>query len=354
VEAEVTRLKDVADHAGVSTATISRVLSGKGYVSPPLRERVLAAVAELNYVPNGIARSMTQRRTRVLGLIVSDITNPFFTAVARAVEDTAQEAGYTLVLCNSDERLVKERAYLAVLRENRVDGIILAATTTETAHVEPLIGAGIQLVLIDRGVPDLSVPSVQVDNFGGMYEATNYLLALGHHRIALIAGGMAISTAQERQEGFEAALQDAGIDFTGAGEARIVDGGLSIQGGHDAALQLWDHPDRPTAIVAWSNVTTTGLLLALHERGVHVPDDVSIIGFDDLPQFVFLDHSITVVEQPTYEMGRQACQFLVRLLDEEVPVPAGDARVRLPARLVVRDSCRPLLASNPETAVAHA
>jgi DNA-binding LacI/PurR family transcriptional regulator len=297
---------------------------------------------------------MTQRRTRVLGLIVSDITNPFFTAVARAVEDTAQEAGYSLVLCNSDERLDKEQSYLAVLRENRVDGIILAATTAETAHIERLVEAGIKLVLIDRGVPGLAVPSVQVDNFGGMYEATNYLLSLGHRRVALIAGGKEISTARERQEGFEAALRGARVRSDIPGEPLVVDGGRSIQTGQAAALALWSRPERPTAIVAWSNVTTTGLLLALHERGAHIPDDVSIIGFDDLPQFAFLDHSLTVVEQPTYEVGRQACRLLVRLLDDDAPVPADGTRVRLPARLVVRDSVRPIPPEQSESVLTDA
>jgi DNA-binding LacI/PurR family transcriptional regulator len=326
----------------VSTATISRVLSGKGYVSPALRERVLVAVAELNYVPDGIARSMTVRRTHVLGLVVSDVTNQFFTALARAVEDTAQETGYSLVLCNTDERLDKERAYLGVLREKRVDGIILAATTTETSHIQRLVEGGIRLVLIDRGVPGLLVPSVQVDNFGGMYEATRYLLSIGHRRIGMITGGMAISTARERQAGFEAAMRDGGVfGQDGPDQLLMVEAGRTTEGGYSAALRLWDGPERPTAIIAWSNMTSTGLLLALHERGVHVPDDVSVIGFDDLPQFAFLDHALTVVEQPTYELGRQACELLLRLLDREADVPAEPIEIRLPTRLILRDSCRP-------------
>jgi DNA-binding LacI/PurR family transcriptional regulator len=337
----MTRLKDVADRAGVSTATISRVLSGKGYVSPTLRDRVLATVAELNYVPNGIARSMTQRRTHVLGLVVSDVTNPFFTAVARSVEDAAQEAGYSLVLCNTDEQLDKERAYVGVLREKRVDGILLAATTAETSHIQRLVDGGIKVVLIDRGIPELSVPSVQVDNFGGMYEATEYLLALGHRHIAMITGGMSISTARERQEGFEAAMSDAGLlAHDGSEESLVVDGGRTTASGHAVALRLWDLPERPTAIVSWSNMTATGLLLALHERGAHIPDDVSVVSFDDLPHFALLDHALTVVEQPTYEIGRQACELLLHLLDLEAEVPAEAMQVRLPSRLIVRDSCR--------------
>jgi DNA-binding LacI/PurR family transcriptional regulator len=339
----MTRLKDVADRAGVSTATISRVLSGKGYVSPALRERVLATVAELNYVPDGIARSMTQRRTDVLGLVVSDVSNPFFTAVARAVEDTAQEAGYSLVLCNTDEKLEKERAYLGVLRAKRVDGILLAATTKEASHIQRLVDGGIKVVLLDRGVPGLNVPSVQVDNFGGMYEATEYLLALGHRRIGMITGGQAISTARERQEGFEAAMRNAGILLqNGAEEPLVVDGGRTTEGGYAAALRLWSLPERPTAIVSWSNMTSTGLLLALHERSARIPDDVSVVSFDDLPHFGLLDHALTVVEQPTYEIGRHACRLLLRLLDPDEEVPAEAMQIRLPCRLIVRESCRPL------------
>jgi LacI family transcriptional regulator len=333
----MTRLKDVADHAGVSTATISRVLSGKDYVSPALRERVLAAVAELNYVPNGIARSMMRQRTHTLGLVVSDVTNPFFTSVARAAEDAAQGAGYSLVLCNTDEQLEKERTYLSVLREKRVDGIILAATTMESDHIQRLVDGGVRVVLIDRGVPGLSVPSVQVDNAGGMYEATAYLLSLGHRRIGMITGGEDISTARERQEGFEGAMRDAGVALD---PSLVVEGGRVAEGGYRAASRLWDLPERPSAIVSWSNVTSTGLLLALHERGAHIPDDVSVVGFDDLPQFAFLDHALTVVEQPTYEIGKRSCELLVRLLDQDLP--PDEAQLRLSSRLIVRESCRQL------------
>jgi LacI family transcriptional regulator len=335
----MTRLKDVADRAEVSTATTSRVLSGKGFVSEPLRERVLAAVAELNYVPDGLARSMTQRRTHTLGLIVSDITNPFFTAVARAVEDTAQASRYSVILCNTDESLEKERSYLAILREKRVDGIILAATSMEASHIQRLVDAGTKLVLIDRGVPGLPVPSVQVDNFGGMFEATQYLLSLGHRRIGMVTGTHSITTGSERQAGFEAAQRAAGI---APDPALLEPGGLTPDGGYAAGQRLWDLPERPTAIISWSNMTTTGLLLALHDRGARMPDDVSVIGFDDLPHFAFLDHALTVVAQPTYEIGRRACTMLLPLLDGEDTAQGEVMECRLPAQFIVRDSCRPM------------
>jgi LacI family transcriptional regulator len=331
------RLRDVAELAGVSTATTSRVLSGKGYVSEKLRQRVLAAVKELDYTPDGVARSMSQRRTHTLGLVVSDVTNPHFTAIARAVEDAAQASGYSVMLCNSDENLEKERKYLYILREKRVDGILLAPASEEVVHIERAIAAGTKLVLIDRTAPGLSVPSVLVDNFGGMYQATDYLLRLGHRRIGMVTGNLAITTGREREQGFEAALRAARVPLD---PELIVAGGLSERGGYEAGLRLWQLPERPTAIISWNNLTTTGLLLALHECGARIPDDVSVLGFDDLSYYAMLEHPLTVVVQPIYELGRQACELLLRLIAGETALASEATQIRLPTRLIIRESCR--------------
>jgi LacI family transcriptional regulator len=341
-------LKDVAERAGVSTATISRVLNGSGFVSPELRDRVLAAVEALNYSPDGVARSMAshRRRTLTVGLVVDDITNPFFTAVARGVEDTAQDRGYSLMLCNSDQDVAKERSYLRVLREKRVDGVLLAVSGHEVQHIQRLAEAGMKIVLFDRAVPDLHLPTVCVDNVAGAYEATQHLIRLGHTRIGILTGGLDVGTARERLDGYLAALKEAGVP----GEpAFIVSGHFTETGGYTAGRALWEMPRRPTAILSSNNVMTTGLLMALRDRGARVPRDVSLISFDDLPYFSLLDHPLTVVAQPMYDLGQRACDLLLNGLADGKPSDPP-ALIRLPTKLIVRDSCRPPDGSRTSTA----
>jgi LacI family transcriptional regulator len=330
-------LRDVACRAGVSTATTSRVLSGKGIVSDRLRERVLAAVKELNYTPNGLARSMSLRETRTLGLVVSDVTNPFFTTVARSVEDICQEQGYSVVLCNTDGKPEKERAYLAMLHEKRVDGLLLSSTGAAAEQLRDILAAGIKVVLIDRVIPGVDSICVGVENFDGMFRGTHYLLSLGHRHIALIMGDPDIATSKERLDGYLAAMTERDIEIDAG---LIVDGHFSEEGGHTAGRQLFDRPDPPTAIISCNNLMTCGLLFALRDIGKHVPDDVSVLGFDDLPMFALLDPPLTVIAQPTYELGRRAGEVLLEQL--KTGRAEQQARnIRLPTQLVLRDSCRP-------------
>lgn len=323
----------------MSAATTSRVLSGKEFVSEELRQRVLQAVEELNYSPNAVARSMAEHRTLTLGLVVSDVTNHFFTAVARGVEDAGQKAGYSVVLCNTDEQIEKERAYLSVLREKRVDGIILAVSSTEVAHITRVVEAGTVIVLIDRAAPKLNVPSVLVDNVGGVRRAVEYLIGLGHRRIGVVAGSPEVATAGERIAGYRSALSACGIPY----DASLVAlGDLKEAGGRTAAMKLWARSDRPTAIVSLSNVMTTGALLALRQCGARIPTDVSFIGFDDLPYFELLEHPLTVVTQPTYELGRYACELLLQSVESGGSFDRSHQEIRLPTQLIVRSSCAPI------------
>lgn len=320
----------------MSTATISRVLNGSGFVSEELRSKILQAVEELNYSPDGVARSMARRQTHTLGLVVSDVTNPFFTQVARGVEDTGQRSGYSVVLCNTDENLDKERAYLSILREKRVDGIMLAVASTEVKHVQKLRAAGMHLVLLDRFLEDIDAPSVLVDNAAGVCEATRYLLDLGHRRIAIVTGTLTVTTAVERLAGYRQALAGAGLVVD---PELIVSGHFTEEGGKAAGHRLWDLPVRPTAVISSNNVMTTGLLIALHSRGVRIPRDLSVISFDDLPYFQLLDHPLTVISQPTYELGQSACERLLALVQGRELAP-DEHHFRFPTQLILRDSCR--------------
>jgi LacI family transcriptional regulator len=345
----VTRLADVAARAGVSTATISRVINSSGYVSDELRERVLKAVTELNYSPNGVARSMSQRRTLTLGLVVPDISNPFFTALARGAEDVGQRSGYSLVLCNTDRDLDKERGYLSVLREKRVDGVMLILAGSETTHVQQLLDGGMKLVLVDRSSPALKAPSVLVNNQSGVYEATEHLLSLGHHRIAVVTGPSTVNNAIERLGGYEQALEEAGIPID---QALVIPGNFTYDGGRNAGYKLLDALHRPTAVISLNNGMTTGLLMALRERGARIPVDMSVIGFDDLPYFQLLEHPLSAVSQPMYEMGKRACELLLELIGGAIEDPAAH-HIRLPTRLILRDSCTRInsTAHESETAV---
>jgi LacI family transcriptional regulator len=347
--AGVIRLRDVAIRAQVSAATTSRVLSGKEFVSEALRQRVLQAAEDLNYSPNGLARSMAGHRTLTLGLVVSDVTNHFFTAVARGVEDAGQKAGYSVVLCNTDEQLEKERSYLSVLREKRVDGIIMAISSSEVGHIRRIVEGGTLMVLIDRAAWGLELPSVLVDNEGGVRRATEYLLDLGHRSVGVVCGSSEVATSRERVKGYRAALSAAGIPFD---PSLVVEGAFKETGGHSAAMQLWRRPDRPTAIMSLSNVMTTGALLALRQCGARIPEDISFIGFDDLPYFELLEYPLTVVTQPTYELGRYACELLLQSI-EHGGLPALPAQeIRLPTQLIIRSSCSRVNANQEEAPIA--
>ena len=332
-----TRLRDVAERAGVSLATTSRVLSGDAPVSEELRRRVLASAQELDYTPNRIARSMSTQRTLSIGLVVADITSPSIPWMVRGVEDTAHRNGYSVALCNTDEDPTKERLYLSVLRESRVDGVLLVASGGDTGHVERAVEAGTNLVLLDRPIPDLPLPCVQADNLRGIYQATEYLLGLGHRRIAMMVGDLAISTAAQRLAGFEAAFAAAGAPLD---PALVVPAGLTERAAHEAALRLYTDADRPTAIITWCDVTTNGLLATLRELRVRIPEDISVVGFDDQPYFALLEHPLTAVSQPIYDMGQRACELLLRLIHGETDLPSEESNLRLPTKLIIRESCR--------------
>lgn len=334
----MSRLVDVARRAHVSLATTSRVLSGTGFVSDDLRQRVLTAATDLNYTPDGIARSMAKGHTRTLGLVVADITSSFFNQVARGVEDMGRAQGYSVVLCNADEDLSKEQDYLSMLREKRVDGILLAPSSGDIAHVQRLADAGVKLALLDRGIPALGLPSVQVDNVGGMYQATEYLLGLGHRRIAMVVGDLAITTARQRLQGFTAALEAARVPLN---PDLLIPVRPHQDGGYDAARQIWKFRSRPTAIISWGDVTTTGVLLALRDCDAHIPEDVSVIGFDDVPLFSLLAHPLTAIAQPAYEVGQRACDLLLRMIRDDAPLPLAESQVILPTQFLIRASCGP-------------
>ncbi len=325
-------IHDVAERAGVSAATVSHVLNATRFVSDETRSRVVSAITELGYIPSQAARSLRSQRTRTLALVVSDIENPFFTEVVRAAERRAADAGYTVVLGNTDEAPEREQAILRALLEQRVDGVLLAPASGETNidHIQELSLRGVPLVLLNRRLESVNAPAVTADNEQGSYEATQYVLLRGHRRIGVIHGRLDTSTTQERLAGFHRALGEAGFSVP---EQFLVMGGSKTEPAYLAARALLALDPRPTCLYAFNNLMTEGTLLAIKESGIACPDQVSLIGFDDFRAARTVTPTLTVVAQPTYDIGRVATELLLRQLDGELVIS-----VQLPAHLVVRES----------------
>jgi LacI family transcriptional regulator len=329
----VVTIKEVAKRAGVSTATVSRVLNNNPRVTPAHRQAVLKAVSELNYRRDRIARNLRVRRSQIIGLIISDIQNPFFTSVVRGVEDIAYKNDYTVLLCNSDEDPLKERLYLDVMISERAAGVIISPASETGNHSQAVLKAGIPVVALDRRMLDLEVDTVIVDNFDGAYRAVCHLLNLGHRRIGFIGGPPQITTARERKEGYMSALGEQGIT---PDPSLVKAGDFKLAGGYRAACEILEIENPPTAIFAANNLTTLGALNSIHEKKLRIPQDIAIVGFGDMPWATSLNPSLTAVAQPTYELGRMAADLLLqRIEDRDREV----IEVRLGSRLIIRNSC---------------
>ncbi len=329
-------IKEIARRAGVSIATVSNVVTGAVRVSPKRRERVEAAIKELDYYPDYVARSLKMRRTRLLGMVISDITNPFFPLLVRGAEEVAVSNNYLLVTFNSDDRVDREKQILSVLRARRVDGILLvvAPQSGESSHIRDLMRAGIPLVCVDRLAPGLSVDSVTVDNAGGARECTEHLLSLGHKRVGMITGPIFLQTSRERLDGYKAALTNAGLPID---PCLIREGDFRVESGYNLGREILEMPDRPSALFISNNTMALGLLRAAEDLHLLCPKDVAIAIFDDLPfLFAFRPH-LTAVSQPAYEMGRRAAELLLnRIEGREENVET--ISVRLKTELKIRES----------------
>jgi len=289
-------------------------------------------VRALGYHANIIAQGLKKRFSRTVALIVPDISNPFFPAIARGIEDVARHHGYAVLLCNTYEDLARENAYLALLRDRWVDGVIFATVGSNTRHLRVLRRARLPVVLVARDVEGLSIDTVRVDNFRGEYEATAHLLRLGHRRIAHIAGPPALHVAAERRRGYLEALRTAGLE----GEAQIVEGDFTADGGRRAMEAVLRARPDATAVAAANDLMAIGALEALRQLGKRVPGDVAVVGFDDITFASLVSPALTTVAQPKYRMGQMAMERLLQLLDD------GEARSRqavLVPELVIRESC---------------
>ncbi|MCS7060514.1 MAG: LacI family DNA-binding transcriptional regulator [Anaerolineae bacterium] len=328
--------KDVAKRAGVSVATVSRVLNDSSNVSPDSRRKVLQAIKALDYQPSRAAQLLRARRGRVLGLIISDIQNPFFTSVVRGIEDVAYEHGYSLVLCNTDENPEKEQLYINVMRAEAAAGVILAAVSEDSPRVRGLLDHHIPVVAIDRQLKDEMVDSVCVDNVEAAREAVSTLLDLGHRRIGLIGVPRTITTGRDRYAGYLRAFHERQLRVS---RDWICFGDTRETGGYLCAGHLLQLKPPVTALFATNSLMTLGALRRIHEMKLRIPEDISIIGFDDMPWAELLRPALSNVAQPTYELGRTAAQLLLKRLEHPQEPPQ---HVVLKTRLIMRDSVAPL------------
>jgi LacI family transcriptional regulator len=327
----MTTIQDVAKRAGVAPMTVSRVINNSGYASTEVREKVVAAINELGYVPNTLARSLRIRRTHTIALILTDITNPFFTTMARGVEDAANAAGYTVIFGNTDESEEKETRYLAMIQQKRVDGILLVPAGGSVQPVEKIRQVGTPLVVLDRRIPGEVVDVVRCDTDAGAYQLTRMLLDMGHHQIVMLTGPASVSTAEDRAAGFRRAMQAAGESAP-----LVLYGSFTHDSGYANARKALSMPNRPTAIIAANNFIMIGALKAIHAAELEVPEDIAVVGFDDLPPFMVIEPFLTVASQPAYEMGRQAAELLISRLTGENTSPPQE--ILIPLGITVRQS----------------
>lgn len=330
-----TRMAEIAALAGVSKPTVSKVMNGQPGVAAATRERVERVIAERGYVRHGAARALSAGRAGSVNLVVKEIDNAYFTEIIRGVEETLERAGLSMVLTATHDEARRHRRWMARVIEHGTDGAILVLPDENFAHLEELRRRGIPVALVDdRGESPPGMPSVGSTNFAGGFAATEHLLFLGHRRIAVVSGPPYKST-RARIAGYRTALQEAGVN---------PDPGLEMSGrfvtetGYEAARALLDAPEPPTAIFAGNDLQALGVYRALYEAGLRTPDDMSVVGFDDLPLAGLLTPALTTVRQPLREMGTLATRMLLRLIAGE---KLESTRVELATSLVVRESSAP-------------
>jgi DNA-binding LacI/PurR family transcriptional regulator len=327
----------VAKQAGVSTATVSHVLNNTRYVSDETRERVLQVVRELHYYPSAVARGLATQETKTVGVIVSDIANPFFTTLFKGIEQKLAPLGYDLILENTGEHPEEQEYSLKMLLTKQVDGIILAPTGHPSPMLQLLKDKGMPIVFVDRPIPGAELPLVEVNNQQAAFEATSHLIGDGHRRIGVILG---LDTTPNRLAGYVKAMEHHGLPVD---KALLYRGSSSLENGLEGANALLSHSAPPTAIFTANNLMTLGALHALRQLGLRCPQDIGMIGFDDTDWAAIFTPPLTVVRQPTRQIGQTAAELLHQLMSGHVISGNGSAERALhhtfPAQLIVRGSC---------------
>jgi LacI family transcriptional regulator len=329
-------LKQVAEKAGVSLGMAGRVLGNYGSYSDATREKVLHAARSLDYKPNVIARSLRTRLTMTIGVLISDITTFFWTTLVRGIQDKAAKAGFSMILCNSDDESQNEQLYLSTLFERNVDGLIVSPTPHNHSFLKKLVRGMVPVVLVDRGVKGLKVPTIKTDNKVGAYEAVKHLIDLGHDRIAIITGIPGVETSEERLAGYRQALQEQSIPIR---KTLIKQGDFLKERASAATAEFLRMKRPPSAIFVCNEPMVSGCMLRLKDRGVRIPQDIAVIGFDDPVWASYTDPPLTTVSQPSYTMGILAFDYLLAQISNNEKDRKYLEDVVLKPTLVIRKSC---------------
>jgi LacI family transcriptional regulator len=325
-------IKDVAKRAGVGIATVSRTLHGSSQVSPETAARVLAAVEELGYRPNTTAQSLVSGRSHMLGLVVSDITNPFFPELIKGFEDVALENGYDVLVASTNYDPARTALCVQRMIERKTDGVAIMTSEVDASLTDTLARRKVPLVFLDVGRVRKGVSNVKVDYGIGIVQAVEHLSALGHCRIAFISGPQLLASARERRDVFIARLKDPSSGPPR--EVLIEEGNHRVDGGLEAMRRLLDHAPRPTAVIASNDLTAIGAMRAIRQRGLRVPEDISVVGFDDIQMAEFTEPPLTTVRLLRTEVARLACDALVQSIRSH----GAGVEFRMGTTLVVRSS----------------
>lgn len=327
-------IADIARESGFSINTVSRALNNMPGVNAQTRAHLLAVAERLHYTPSRVARSLlSHKATRTLGLVVTDCTNPFYAGLIRAVEDTAFNCDYNVILCNSGESHQREVRAIRMLLESRVAGLLITPVQESSEQIMDLVEREMLFVLVGRRFEDVDTCCVMSDNVGGAYNAASLLLSLGHRRIGHLTGRQGISSVAERLVGYQRALAEHGVPIE---DPLIVRDERDLMGGYRCALRLLTLEPRPTAIFAYNDLQAFGALRAARERGLRVPEELAIVGFDNIEFSSFCDVPLTTVAQPVHELGRRSVEMLLRLMND--PPSIRERQVILPTELVLRSS----------------
>jgi len=328
-------LKEVAKLSGLSVATVSRVINNSAKVTPETYKKVSKAIKALDFKPSRIAQRLRVKdgQKKLIGLIVPDIQNPFYVDVVRGVEDMSYQNGFAIYMCNFAQDETKERLYLDLLKSEAVDGLILTPINEKDEQVTNLVRSGLPVVCVDRSLVDVEVDSVVVNNREGAYSAVELLINKGYKRIAYLGGLPNIPTTTQRQLGYTDAIIQNGIELD---ENLILTGDSKHASGKMMAIKLLEMDNPPDALFTGNNLITLGALEVIHNKGLKIPDDIAIVGFDDMPWSISLNPPLTAVNQPGYEIGRRAADILFHRIAEP---ERENVQVVLQTRLVVRDSC---------------
>ncbi|MDX9956119.1 MAG: LacI family DNA-binding transcriptional regulator [Anaerolineae bacterium] len=333
MSSQKTTIVDVAAKAGVSFGTVSRVINNDVHVRPATRERVLQAMEQLGFVANRQARSLAGGKTGAIGLLVPDLGTSYIGEIIRGIDAELTLQELDLILYTTHRTASKEANYVANLAQGMVDGLLLVLPRNPADYVGTLTQRNFPFVLIDHQGTGKECPAVGATNWQGAFDATEHLLKLGHRRIGFITGSMDLGCAQDRLAGYRAALRTHHIPYT---DELIYEGTFFQPDGFTGALALLDVPDPPTAIFASNDVMAMGAMDAIRQRSLRVPDDIAVLGFDDIPQAALVRPALTTIQQPLEKMGRVATQMLLDLL--EAP-ESKIQRIELPTKLIIRDSC---------------